>query len=99
MTNGRALVRGSGLGPLARLAGDAFENLSRIEQMRSPLLIIHGTHDDVIPFSMGRQLYDKAPYPKQFISLENSGHNDISIATTQVYREGVRRFIRGLNDD
>jgi fermentation-respiration switch protein FrsA (DUF1100 family) len=30
-----------------------------------PLLVIHGTHDRVVPFEHGRRLFDAASFPKQ----------------------------------
>jgi pimeloyl-ACP methyl ester carboxylesterase len=57
--------------------GDKFSNISRISDVGLPLLVIHGTRDEVIPFSHGRTLHDRHPGPKRFVAIEDAGHNTI----------------------
>jgi len=54
---------------------DQFRSLDRIEQVRAPILILHGTADRVVPFAFGEQLYEAAPEPKRFVRLEGLGHS------------------------
>jgi len=56
---------------------DRFENDKKIGRIQTPLLIINGTEDQVIPPSHGKQLYELASEPRQFISLPGHGHNDL----------------------
>jgi abhydrolase domain-containing protein 17 len=56
---------------------DRFDNLLHIRSVHAPVLIIHGTDDEVIPVAHGRRLYDAAPGPKQSLWLEGARHNDI----------------------
>lgn len=95
MTSGRAVGRAHGFGFLSHLAGDAFDNLSKIKTVHSPLLIIHGTADEVIPFDLGRQLFQAAGPPKQFVAVEGAHHNDLSIIHAQPYWQAVRAFLQG----
>lgn len=95
-TDGQSMARRSGIGFLARLAGNPFDNLSKIDLLRAPLLIVHGTDDAVVPFAMGWELYERAPHPKQFVKLQGCGHNDISLEHTAGYRTAVKRFIASL---
>lgn len=97
MTSGKAVGRQGGFGPLAFLAGDAFDNLSRIKRVRSPLLIVHGTADEIIPFAMGRELYAAASEPKTFVPIAGAGHNDLSTSTAGAYWEAVVRFLSALS--
>jgi len=39
-----------------------------------PLLIIHGTEDEVVDPSSARELYHRAGQPKEFLSIEGAGH-------------------------
>ena len=58
--------------------GDMFPNEKVITSLHSPLLIIHGENDRVIPCSQGRALFDKSPSNnKAWLSLPNCGHNDL----------------------
>lgn len=61
-----------------------------------PLLVIHGTHDDVVPFAMGRKLYDAVSAsdhtPKSFYAVERGAHNDCHTVGTREYLERLRAF-------
>ena len=96
MTSGRAVARNSGFGPLARLAGNAFDNLSKIERVTAPLLVVHGTADEVIPFDQGRELHAAANPPKQFAAIPGAGHNDISLTADGAYWQVIRHFLAAL---
>jgi len=55
----------------------SFSNIDRIHNMQSPLLILHGTKDDICPIKLGQMLFEKAPSPKEFISVEQGNHNNL----------------------
>src|SRR4051794_5648087 len=55
-----------------------------------PILVIHGTRDEVIDFEHGRRLFDAASQPKERIWLENADHNGV-ISDDNVARR-VREF-------
>ena len=57
--------------------GDKFKNLSRIDQVNMPLLVIHGDQDKVIPQWHGKKLHNHHHGPKMWLGLKNVGHNDI----------------------
>lgn len=58
--------------------GDMFPNEQVITSIHTPLLIIHGENDRVIPCSQGRALFDLSPSEnKTWLLLPNCGHNDI----------------------
>jgi fermentation-respiration switch protein FrsA (DUF1100 family) len=56
------------------LVRDPLDNLSAVEKYPGPILILHGRHDTVIPFSHGRALH-KAARKGTLIAYE-AGHND-----------------------
>jgi fermentation-respiration switch protein FrsA (DUF1100 family) len=39
-----------------------------------PLLIVHGTQDDVVPLDSSRALYERAGEPKDIIIIQGAGH-------------------------
>ncbi|MEP4078549.1 alpha/beta hydrolase [Haloferula sp.] len=60
------------------LPGNRFPNLKRIRTNDTPLLVIHGEDDYVIPASHGRTLHQASPATmKRFVSVPNTGHNDL----------------------
>jgi len=57
---------------------DRFPNYKYIPKVTSPLLIIHGEEDQVVPFQHGKQLFELSPLKqKTFVPIANAGHNDL----------------------
>ena len=42
--------------------------------VKTPILIMHGEKDDIVPFSMGKELYEKANDPKYFYFSADDDH-------------------------
>jgi len=61
--------------PVRLLLKDRFDTESIIASIRMPLLTAHGDADELIPFSEGKAVFDRAPSPKQFLALPGEGHN------------------------
>jgi fermentation-respiration switch protein FrsA (DUF1100 family) len=59
------------------LVRDPLESLSKIAEIHSPILIIHGDRDDLIPIAHGKKLAAAATSRTQFITVPNAGHVDI----------------------
>jgi pimeloyl-ACP methyl ester carboxylesterase len=53
---------------------DPFDNLTVVKNYPGPVLIIHGKHDTIIPFSHGKALHQAAQ--KGEMITYNAGHND-----------------------
>ncbi len=60
---------------------DAFPSIDKIHRIRSIVLIIHGTEDDVIDVSHGFALYNRIHIQHQIepLWLDGAGHNDIEV--------------------
>jgi uncharacterized protein len=58
-----------------------------------PVLVMHGTRDAVIPYALGKKLYDGLNVPKELLTA-NAGHCEIPLFEAQRYYESVSRFIR-----
>lgn len=63
--------------PVGLLMRDQFHSDQRIEQVRVPLLIMHGDHDPAIPIIFGERLFALAHEPKQFVRLDGGGHDNL----------------------
>jgi uncharacterized protein len=63
--------------PTSLLMKDQFRSADYIRQVTAPLLIIHGTSDQLIPLAQGEKLFQKANEPKRMIPLDNKGHEMI----------------------
>jgi fermentation-respiration switch protein FrsA (DUF1100 family) len=78
--------------PLHRFVSQRYDNLSKIHGLKVPVMFIHGPDDEVVPFEMGRRLFDAAPEPKRFLR-SSGGHND-SFLRTPGWAEAVGEFLR-----
>lgn len=80
--------------PLARfLPASRFDSLGKIASVKAPVLIIHGTRDPVIPFDMGRRLFEAAREPKSFLPVEGAEHDDPYIVGGEAYCKRMLAFI------
>lgn len=79
----------------ARLPHSQFDSLAKIRGVKAPVLIIHGTGDRVVPFSMGRRLYEAAKEPKTFFPVENAGHDDPCVVGGAAYFNTLASFLGG----
>jgi len=60
--------------PVRLLMKDQFRSSAHIGKVTAPLLILHGTDDTVIPFTLGQRLFAAANQPKTFVPLDGKGH-------------------------
>ena len=58
-------------------------------------MVVHGTRDTIVPFAMGRALYDSAPNKARFVAVEGGGHNDLQDAFADDYWPPIIAFIKG----
>jgi hypothetical protein len=94
LTSAKAQAKAQGLGFLSFLAGSAFDNLSKISNIKCPLLVIHGTDDQILSFSMGKAIFNQAPVEKQLVIIEGAGHNNLSQVDSEKYWGSIAEFIR-----
>ncbi|MDR0274613.1 MAG: alpha/beta hydrolase [Burkholderiaceae bacterium] len=57
-----------------------------------PLLIIHGTSDEIVPYSHATRLFAAAREPKQLITVEGGGHIEAMMRKESLYRDALAKF-------
>jgi fermentation-respiration switch protein FrsA (DUF1100 family) len=75
---------------------DKFPNYKEISRVHSPLLIVHGTQDEVISIAQGQRLFALANEPKQFFAVQGAGHNDVNDVGGAPYLETLQSFAGSL---
>ncbi len=60
--------------PVKLLLKDRYDSISKIKMINTPILIMHGEKDDVIPFSMGKELFKEANNPKHSYFTNDDDH-------------------------
>jgi len=69
-----------------------FDSAARIAAVRAPLLVMHSPQDEIIPYDLGRRLYDAANEPKAFVNL-NGDHNRGHIASRPYYDQVLAQYL------
>jgi len=60
--------------PIRFLLKDKYEIDKKIKNIKSPLLIMHGEADKIVPFWMGKKMYDIANEPKYSYFTKHDNH-------------------------
>ncbi|MEW6411814.1 MAG: alpha/beta hydrolase [Candidatus Zixiibacteriota bacterium] len=68
-----------------------FRSIDKIDRVNCPLLVTHSPDDDLVPFEMGRALFERANEPKEFVELFG-GHNDRGYINSPPYVEAFKRL-------
>ncbi len=76
-----------------------FDQASLAHRIEVPTLVIHGSDDEVVPYRLGRALYEKIPARVEFLTIEGGGHNDLMARHAGAMWSGVRRFVESLLTD
>ncbi|MBF2067513.1 MAG: alpha/beta hydrolase [Calothrix sp. C42_A2020_038] len=84
--------------PFPILPFDRFSNIDKIDDIKSPVLIMHGKEDNVVPFYHSQQLFEKAPSPKMNLWVEGANHNNFVDVAGNRYGKTLQEFIRLIED-
>jgi fermentation-respiration switch protein FrsA (DUF1100 family) len=60
--------------PVKLLLRDKYENIKKIKNIRSPILVMHGEADQIVPFAMGQKIFQEANNPKFSYFTKNDDH-------------------------
>jgi fermentation-respiration switch protein FrsA (DUF1100 family) len=77
--------------------GDKFNNLSKIPEVKMPVMIIHGTADQTVPFWHGQALYDAVRTRKTKLFIEGGPHTRLADFTGPRYWDELRKFVDSLD--
>jgi fermentation-respiration switch protein FrsA (DUF1100 family) len=69
------------------------DSLSKIADIRVPKLHIHSPSDEVVPYQLGKRLYEAAATPKRFYEVDGAGHNETYIVGGPRYFRTIRAFV------
>jgi fermentation-respiration switch protein FrsA (DUF1100 family) len=73
------------------------ESLAKIGQIGCPLLVVHSKADRVVPFDLGRRLFEAAPQPKAFYEVVGAGHNETWLVGGPAYFDAVADLVRSAS--
>lgn len=65
-----------------------------LKNIKIPVLVIHGTADEIVPFDQGKKLYDEYQGPKTFVEVQGGDHN--SLDSTDKFWPAVKQFLKSI---
>ena len=80
--------------PVKLLLKDKYESYKKIKKIKIPILIMHGEVDNIVPFYMGKKMYELANEPKYFYF---SKYDDHMMEYNQNLLKALKDFINSLN--
>ena len=80
--------------PVRYLLKDRYMNIDKIAAIKAPLLIVHGTNDEVINIRFARNLYKSAVQPKTMVEIPDGDHNGLFYLGLTTH---VLDFLSGIN--
>jgi len=80
--------------PVKFLLKDKYESEKKIKNIKSPILIMHGKVDNIVPFYMGKKMYELANNPKYFYFSE---YDDHMMEYNEKLLNVLKKFIYSLN--
>ncbi len=78
--------------PTKFLVKDKFNNYGKIDKLKSPLLIISGKKDEIVPHAHSVRLFDKANVKKKSVFIDEAIHNNL-------YDFGIEKNVIEFNLD
>ena len=79
--------------PLGWAAPFALRTTAWLNDAGVPVLVMHGTRDGVIPYALGKKLFDDLHVPKEMLT-SHAGHCEIPLFEPARYYDAVNRFVR-----
>ena len=80
--------------PVRFLLKDKYESDKKIRNINSPILIMHGKVDNIVPFHMGKKMYELAKKPKFSYFSE---YDDHMMEYNNNLLNSLKEFVKSLN--
>jgi fermentation-respiration switch protein FrsA (DUF1100 family) len=68
-----------------------FDTVAALADVRCPVLVLHGRGDEIVPYDLGRRVYEAARQPKVFQELR--GDHNSGFLVTPGYAQGLAEFL------
>jgi fermentation-respiration switch protein FrsA (DUF1100 family) len=80
--------------PVRFLLKDQYESDQKIKNIEIPILVMHGKVDNIVPFHMGKKIYELANEPKYFYFSNYDNH---MMEYNNTLLKVLKKFIYSLN--
>lgn len=83
--------------PIDWLLTQRFDSVQKMRSLQVPLLLIHGTDDDIVPVSMSQRLHEAAisggNTATRLFLIDGGDHNSLPTAGGDAYAKSIQAFI------
>lgn len=80
--------------PISPLITQRFEAIRKVDQIGSPLLVVHGGRDQLIDPALGRKLFDAAVEPKLFVLVKDGSHHNTNSVGQPQYKAALAQLFK-----
>ena len=80
--------------PVSLLLDQRFDSIGKVGSLGLPVMYVHGTQDEVVPFAMGRKLFAATPSAVGLVSVAGGGHDDNALKGGSRLLAAVDDFVR-----
>jgi uncharacterized protein len=77
--------------PVRHFARNQFDSLAKVGRLRSPVVMVSGTTDDMMPIDVARSMFERVPPPKLLLET-NAGHYDAGFNRGAQLLDALSRF-------
>ena len=74
-----------------------YETKNYVKDIHSPVLIIHSSDDEIVPFNHGEVIFQNANEPKSFMEISGS-HNHGFLESKNQYISGLKNFLEEIDE-
>jgi len=71
----------------------SLSNVEKIKRVKTPLLVIHGEFDSIIPLEEGIKLYENSPAEKTLVVIPRADHNNLLWLGMDIYFSALEEFL------
>jgi len=79
--------------PVNLFLNQRFDSIAKVDQLRLPVLYIHGTADEIVPSEMGNALYNATPFARGPVAVPSGRHEDNAAVGGAGLRSAIGRFV------
>lgn len=83
--------------PVSMLLQFRYPTEEYIKKITAPVLIAHSRDDELIPYKLGKELFEISDEPKSFLKMRGP-HSGAFLTTGQSYKHGMNAFIQDVTN-
>lgn len=78
--------------PMKFITRIKYPTINRMQDIHCPVLVIHSSEDDIVPYEQGRKIFMAANEPREFLAIHGD-HNQGFMDSNSIYINGLKKFL------